>query len=445
MHTGSRRMKLFREIARLAFYKQLKEKIDEIPYSFSSGPGGINAAKNEVLVAIGLNPTSNTDTELSREVDAALNLDEIELPLVTVNGSICSECDQENRRECQDACIFYPDTKTKNNGPIIENGKCLSCGRCIPRCPLGAINDKIEFIPISKFLDRGTPVYAAVAPAAAGQFGAGVTMGKLRSALKSIGFVDMLEVALFADMVTLKEADEFNLLVKTEEDFMITSCCCPVWVNLLTKHYDNLYDRLTKTVSPMVASGRIIKAIFPDCKTVFIGPCVAKKAEAKHPDLRGAIDYVLTFNELLEVFNALEIDLKSLPDDSKEQSSVGGRTYARTGGVSEAVRITLERIAPDRTVKFKAIQADGVAECKKLLDKIKSGKIDANFIEGMGCKGGCVGGPRTNIQANEGKKCIEEYGSRARYTNPIDNINVRQLLKYLENLQTDQFERLLLR
>lgn len=438
-------MEIFREIAKLVYTNRLKEDIDRIPYRFKENPGGITAVKNEALVAMGLNPTAGADTELSKEVDAALSLEEIELPLVTVNKSICDECTLGGERECQSDCVYDREGQAHWDNPIIENGKCLSCGRCISRCPLDAINDKIEFIPLSRYLASGTPVYATVAPAVAGQFGRGVTMGKLRSALKSIGFADVLEVALFADMVTLKEADEFNKLIKTTEDFLITSCCCPIWVNLLTKHYRKLYERLTKTVSPMIASGRVIKYIFPNCKTVFIGPCVAKKAEAKHPDLKGAIDYVLTFSELSEVFKALDIDLEAMPEDNKEQSSYGGRTYARTGGVSEAVRITLERIAPGRTIEFKAIQADGVTECKELLDKIKSGSLEANFIEGMGCEGGCVGGPRANVDAAEGRRCVEEYGHRASFTNPIDNINVRQLLKFLESMEKEQFERLLLR
>ena len=445
MKGSKRRMEVFREIVKLTYNDRLKENIDRIPDMFNKKPGGITAVKNEALVAMGLNPTARADTELSREVDAALNLEEVRLPLVTINRNVCDECSLDSEKECENPCVYDTKNRTRWESPIIENRKCLSCGRCIPRCPLGAISDKIEFVPMSRYFGSGTPVYAAVAPAVVGQFGKNVTMGKLRSALKSIGFADMLEVALFADMVTLKEADEFNKLVKTKEDFLITSCCCPIWVNLLARHYGKLYERLTKTVSPMIASGRIIKALFPDCKTVFIGPCVAKKAEAKHSDLKGAIDYVLTFSELLEVFRALEIDLESLPEDNKEQSSSGGRTYARTGGVSEAVRITLERIAPDRTVEFKAVQADGVSQCKDLLDSIKSGKLYANFIEGMGCEGGCVGGPRANLDAKEGRQCVEEYGHRASFTNPIDNINVRQLLKYLENLEKEQFERLLLR
>jgi iron only hydrogenase large subunit-like protein len=465
MNTNERKMKMFGEMVKLVFNNWLKDEVDDVPYSFASGPGGIIAAKNDALTAMGLSPTASADTELSHEVDAALGLEQVELPLVVVNRSICDECSRGNGRECANPCVYEHSyardcynyaggrgdgsssdgCNRGDNRPIIENGKCQSCGRCISRCPLGAINDKIEFIPMSKYLDSGIPVYAAVAPAIAGQYGRNVSMGKLRSALKAIGFADMVEVALFADMVTLKEADEFSRLVNTEKDFLITSCCCPIWVNLLTRHFGKLYDRLTKTVSPMIAAGRIIKTLFPGCKTVFIGPCVAKKAEAKQPDLAGAIDYVLTFNELDQVFQALGIDLSRMPDDNKEQSSLGGRTYARTGGVSRAVEITLDRIAPRRSVKFKAIQADGVAECKKLLESIKEGRIEANFIEGMGCEGGCVGGPKRNREVAEGTECVEEYGRQASFTNPIDNINVKQLLKFLESMEKEQFDRLLLR
>ena len=179
MNGSQRRMEVFRELAKLTLKGRLKEKIDAIPGRFWNSPGGITAVKNEVMVAMGLNPVAGENTELSREVDAALKLEEVEFPPVTVNKSICSECSlKEEERECRDACVYdREDRSSAERRPIIDNGKCLSCGRCIPRCPLGAINDKIEFIPMSRFLDSGTPVYATVAPAAAGQFGRNVTMG----------------------------------------------------------------------------------------------------------------------------------------------------------------------------------------------------------------------------------------------------------------------------
>ncbi|NLX86036.1 MAG: 4Fe-4S binding protein, partial [Clostridiales bacterium] len=157
MNGSQRRMEIFREIAKLALNGRLKEKIDEIPYKFDKSPGGVTAVKNETMVAMGLNPTAGADTELSREVDAALNLEEVEFPLITVNSSICGDCSLgEEERECLDACVCNRESQPSGESrPIIDNGKCLSCGKCIPRCPLGAINDKIEFIPMSRFLDSG--------------------------------------------------------------------------------------------------------------------------------------------------------------------------------------------------------------------------------------------------------------------------------------------------
>lgn len=448
MNHQERRMRIFQELTSLTYRNKLKEEIDSIPLKFCSektNNSKLAAVKNEILVSMGLNPTARHDTELSHEVDAALNLESIEFPVVTVNGVICDECSEKaHGQECPHNCVFDGKRKARSKRPIIDSGKCLSCGKCIPNCPFGAISDKIEFIPVTKHLHGNKPVYAAVAPAIAGQFG-DATMGMLRSGLKSIGFTDMVEVAMFADMVTLKEADAFNSLVKTENDFMITSCCCPVWVNLLTKHYGKLAQRLTATVSPMIASGRVLKTLFPDCITVFIGPCIAKKSEAKLPELRGAIDYVLTFSELKEVFDALKINVSGLGDDRREQSSHGGRLYARTGGVSKAVQDTLDRIYPPRTLKFKAVQAEGVSECRALLERLKDGDIGANFIEGMGCTGGCVGGPRTNVSIEDGKKSINAYASEAETGNPIDNEAVKHLLKHLRELEKSGFDQLLLR
>jgi len=289
-----------------------------------------------------------------------------------------------------------------------------------------------------KYIKKGIPVYANVAPSIVGQFGEEITPGMLRSAFKSIGFSDMVEVALFADIITLREAKEYNENIITEDDFLITSCCCPVWINLLTKHYPELSRRLTKTVSPMIASGRVIKAIFPGAITVFIGPCIAKKAEAKVPELKGAIDYVLTFDELNQIFTALDVNLSEMKDDNKEQSSLGGRIYGRTGGVSESVRITLERINPDRNIKFRAVQVDGInncKRCKRLLDDLKKGNVKANFIEGMACEGGCVGGPKRVVDIKDGTRYINEYGMKAQAQNPLDNQNISHILRYLNRIE----------
>jgi len=237
---------------------------------------------------------------------------------------------------------------------------------------------------------------------------------------------------MFADILTIKEAFEFNQLVKSEEDFFLTSCCCPVWFNMIKTNYPDIYKHLSPSVSPMIASGRILKKLYNDAKVVFIAPCIAKKAEIKEPDLKGAIDYVLNFRELKEIFNALNINPGELPADEKDQASFGGRVYARTGGVSFSVKTVVNRLEPTRVIKLKAKKVDGVKECRRVLDDLRDGrKINANFIEGMGCAGGCVGGPRTNIDVDKATKLVNEFGEDSFILTPFDNLNVMKILKQL--------------
>ena len=141
---------------------------------------------------------------------------------------------------------------------------------------------------------------------------------------------------MFADILTLKEALEFERHVREPGDFQLTSCCCPVWIAMIRKRYHELLPHVPGAVSPMVACGRFLKRIHPDAVTIFAGPCLAKKKEAKEPDIADAVDYVLTFQEMQDIFDAAEISLEELPEEEKEHASKAGRLYARTGGVSQA-------------------------------------------------------------------------------------------------------------
>lgn len=180
------------------------------------------------------------------------------------------------------------------------------------------------------------PVYALIAPAFLGQFSTVVTPGRLRSAFKLLGFTGMVEVALFADLLTLKEALEFDRNIHTETDFQLTSCCCPMWIGMIRKLYHELMPHVPGAVSPMIAAGRTVKKLHPDAVTIFVGPCIAKKAEAREADLAGAVDYVLTFQEMQDIFQAADIHPELLEESERDHSSRAGRIYARTGGVSEA-------------------------------------------------------------------------------------------------------------
>lgn len=350
--------------------------------------------------------------------------------------------DDPLNKPCQNSCPFAAILiDNENNTTYIDNDKCTDCGLCIDACPNDAFMDRVEFIPLSNLLKENSTVIAAVAPAITGQFGEKVNINNLRTAFKKIGFADMVEVAFFADMLTLKEAIEFDEHVKTKEDLMITSCCCPMWVAMVKRVYHDLVKHVSPSISPMIAAGRVLKEINPNCKVVFIGPCIAKKAESKEKDLLGDIDYVLTFSELKDIFDILGIEPEKLQEDvSSEYASRGGRLYARTGGVSIAIGEVIERLFPEKYNLFNTIQGNGVKECKELLTKAQNGEVDANFIEGMGCVGGCVGGPKSLIDASLGKHRVDEFAEGSNIKVAVDSDCMNKILSRLEITTAKDFK-----
>lgn len=346
-----------------------------------------------------------------------------------IHTESCEKCAYE--RACAASCVF--DAIEEKNGDIeINPEKCAGCGVCVDACRLKKLEQSKDVLPVLKAVrEEGRDVYALVAPAFIGQFGQNITPGRIRTALKAVGFKGMIEVAVFADILTLKEALEFDRHVLTKQDFQLTSCCCPVWIAMIRNIYSELVPHVPGAVSPMIAAGRVVKQIYPEAVTVFIGPCMAKKKEAKEPDIADAVDYVLTFQEMQDIFEAAEIHPEKLTEDAMEHSSRAGRIYARTGGVSEAVKKTVEQLNPHREIMVHAEQADGVPACRALIDQIKSGKTAANFFEGMACKGGCVGGPKAIIPKEEGTEQVDLYGDAAVYRTPLENPYVMELLARL--------------
>jgi iron only hydrogenase large subunit-like protein len=419
------RMQIFGELVSrywngsLHTISDLDALVNDIKVKYGFEDSDLSFIRDHVRIAMGQAPRN--EPFFSDELDLVKDGRSVERPVVARISGPCLYCD--------------------NN--------LFDCGQCVSSCDFGAIADKIEFLPLIDILkDPKTPVYVTVAPAIAGQleqfagdesFGK-ITMGQLRSALKLMGFQDMLEVALFADILTIKEAYLFDQLVKTEEDFFLTSCCCPVWVNLIKSKYPEIFKHLSLSVSPMIASGRILKHLYPDALVVFVGPCIAKKAEAKEANLKDAIDFVLNFRELQEIFKALDIHPQELPGDEKDQASFGGRIYARTGGVSFSVKTVVNRIAPSRVIKLKSEKVDGVKNCKRVLDDLRDGeKTVGNFIEGMGCLGGCVGGPRAIANVDEATRLVNEFGEDSFILTPFDNMNVMKILKQFGIESIDDF------
>lgn len=344
-----------------------------------------------------------------------------------------ADCDCPPDAPCIKACEFDAISRKPGQPRVaIDLTHCVGCAACAKSCKSGKLTASKDILPaLEAVRDAKGLVYALIAPAFQGQFSPNVTPGMLRSAFLKLGFDGMLEVALFADILTLKEAFEFDQNIHKEEDFQLTSCCCPMWIAMLRKIYSQLMPHVPGSVSPMIACGRAVKVLHPDAVTIFVGPCLAKKSEAREPDLKGAVDYVLTFEEVKDIFNAAGIDPAKMEDKERDHSSRTGRIYAHTGGVSEAVRSTVERLNPHRRITVKMQQADGVKTCKEMLAALSAGNIKANFYEGMGCVGGCVGGPKAIIDKEQGRKNVEAYGKDAHYPTPIDNPYVIELLHRL--------------
>ena len=346
-----------------------------------------------------------------------------------ISTDTCADCFE---RACQKSCIFDAIETGKEGELFINPSRCEGCAACIDACKSNHLAASKDVLPAMRAVRNASgPVYLMIAPAFSGQFRGHVTAGKLRSACKALGFTGMVEVALFADILTLKEALEFERHVREPGDFQLTSCCCPVWIAMIRKRYHELLPHVPGAVSPMVACGRFLKRIHPDAVTIFAGPCLAKKKEAKEPDIADAVDYVLTLQELQDILAAAEISLEELPEEEKEQASKAGRLYARTGGVSQAVEEMVRQLSPDGKIGVRCEQANGTKECMEMMRRIQNKETDANFFEGMGCVGGCVGGPKAIIDSEKGNRYVDEYAKNSIYQTPLENPYVRKLLEEL--------------
>ena len=206
-------------------------------------------------------------------------------------------------RPCAKACGMDAITSDENGKANIDYDKCVSCGQCLVNCPFGAIADKSQIFQTIRAIQSGEKVYAAVAPAFVGQFGPKVTPGKLRAAMKELGFADVFEVAIGADLCAKQEAEDFLKEVPDELPFMATSCC-PAWSVMAKKLFPDHANCISMALTPMTLTARLIKKHNPNAKVVFIGPCAAKKLEAMRRSVRSEVDFVLTFEEMAGIFDA---------------------------------------------------------------------------------------------------------------------------------------------
>ncbi len=303
----------------------------------------------------------------------------------------------KQERPCSAACGMNAIKTDQYGRAEIDQDKCVSCGMCLVNCPFGAIADKGQIYQTIMAIKSDVPVYAAIAPAFCGQFGPAMTFDKMRGAFKALGFEDVVEVSIGADICTLQEAQDFLKEVPAERPFMATSCC-PAWAMMAKKLFPTLAPNISMALTPMTLTGRMIKKDHPGCKVAFIGPCAAKKLEASRRTVRSDIDFVLTFEEVLGMFDAKEVDPEDIPSDPLGEATGDGRGFAVVGGVAQAVVNAAKRLAPDREIKVAV--ANGLPECKKMLALAKAGKYNGYLLEGMGCPGGCVAGAGTVVPVN---------------------------------------------
>ena len=332
------------EVAKRAYEGTLEEERDQLPYEMIPGPQAQyrcciykerEIIRQRVRLAEGKCPSGYDSMNVVQVIGAACEECPIASYIVTDNcrmcmgkacqnscnfGAIymgnehahidpnkCKECGKcaqacpynaiaHLERPCKKVCPVDAITYNEYGICVIDEDKCIQCGACIHSCPFGAIGTKTFLVDIIRLMKAGQKVVAMVAPATEGQFGNNITMGSWKTALKKIGFADMVEVGLGGDMTAAYEAEEWAEAYK--EGKKMTTSCCPAFVNMIKKHFPMLEENMSTTVSPMCAVSRMLKSQDPNIITVFIGPCIAKKSEALDLNIIDNADYALTFGEV---------------------------------------------------------------------------------------------------------------------------------------------------
>jgi iron only hydrogenase large subunit-like protein len=263
-------------------------------------------------------------------------------------------------------------------------------------CPFGAIFEISQVFDILQAIRRGEEVIAMVAPAVLSQYN--VPIEQVYGAIKAVGFADVIEVAQGAMVTTQKETAEFVERLEEGAPFMTTSCC-PSYIEMAEKHAPELKKYISTTRSPMYYTAEIVRKKNPDAKVVFVGPCIAKRKEARRDDM---VDFVMTFEELHAIFKGMGIEMSEENAHNIPFRSIRtAHGFAQNGGVTAAVKAHVAG-----TIDFKSLQVANLTKKNVNLLRAfaKTGKAPAQFIEVMACEGGCISGPSVHTSYDAGRK-----------------------------------------
>lgn len=306
---------------------------------------------------------------------------------------------------CEEACPVGAITKDENGKERIDYSKCTFCGACMRECPFGAMMDKSQIVDVIRNLMEGKKVVALYAPAIAAQFRC--EPGQLEGSLVKAGFSRVYEVAHGADITADREAAEFEERMERGDALMTTSCC-PAYVRAVRIHVPELNSCVSDTRSPMHYTAETAKRENPDCVTVFIGPCLAKRKEGLDDPF---VDYVISAEEIGAILVAREIDIGECEALAcGKQPSQTGRAFAQSGGVAAAVRARLAHPEKLKAFVINGLDRSGMKQLASFGKAAAAGSSpDANLVEVMACQGGCIAGPSVITNTKVAAALLKKY------------------------------------